>query len=125
MNEDLEARLHKARRSLANARLSFEQGDHDFAVSRAYYAMFYAAEALLASRGLAFSKHSAVIGAIAREFVRTGELEPRHFEAIDFAFRERNVADYGYTESVPAATARRVLQDAEGFISEVETKLRG
>ena len=31
-----------------------------FAASRAYYAMFYAAEALLQSRGLAFSKHSAV-----------------------------------------------------------------
>lgn len=54
MSAQTEALLAKARRSLDNARRSLEAGDAEFAASRAYYAMFYAAEALLLSRGLVF-----------------------------------------------------------------------
>lgn len=71
MRAETEALLTKARRSLDNARRSLDAGDADFAASRAYYAMFYAAEALLLSRGLAFSKHAAVIAEFTREFVRS------------------------------------------------------
>jgi len=52
--------IRKADKSLAGAHVLLEEGFYGFAASRAYYAMFYAAEALLQSRGLAFSKHSAV-----------------------------------------------------------------
>lgn len=61
MNADVEKLLDKARRSLASARREVNDENHDFAASRGYYAMFYAAEALLLQLGLAFSKHSAVI----------------------------------------------------------------
>jgi len=45
------------------------QGRHyRIAVSRAYYATFYAAGAALLDRGLQFSKHSAVIARFGREF---------------------------------------------------------
>jgi uncharacterized protein (UPF0332 family) len=50
----------------------FADGDFDGAASRAYYVMFDVAEALLLSRGLAFSSHSAVISAFGREFANTG-----------------------------------------------------
>ena len=36
--------------------------------------MFYMAQALLEGEGLAFSKHSAVIAALGRYFVKTGRL---------------------------------------------------
>lgn len=57
------ALIHKAHRSLAAADRLAKDDDLDFAVSRAYYAMFYAAQAVLLSRGLRFSKHAAVIAA--------------------------------------------------------------
>jgi uncharacterized protein (UPF0332 family) len=53
----------KARRAVDNARAQMELGDHDFTTSRAYYSMFYVAEAFLLEKGLALSKHSAVIAA--------------------------------------------------------------
>ena len=57
------ALLKKARDSLRAARVLADQEHlYDFAVSRAYYTIFYAAEAFLLGEGLAFSKHSAVIG---------------------------------------------------------------
>jgi uncharacterized protein (UPF0332 family) len=52
------ALLQKAQDSLRGARLLAGDGLYDFAVSRAYYTMFYAAEALLLGQRLSFSKHS-------------------------------------------------------------------
>lgn len=54
--------LLKAARAIRAAELLLREGDPDFASARAYYAMFYAAEALLFERGLQFRKHGAVHG---------------------------------------------------------------
>jgi len=66
------ALLRKARDSLRGATLLAGDGLYDFAASRAYYTMFYVAEALLLGEGLPFSKHTAVIAAFGRRFARTG-----------------------------------------------------
>jgi uncharacterized protein (UPF0332 family) len=86
--------LNKARRSLAAAQRLAADGYLDFAVSRAYYAMFYTAQAFLLSRGLRFSKHSAVIAAFGQEFAREDEaLREFHHWVIE-AQDARNAADY-------------------------------
>lgn len=59
MRQELEDLASKARESLDAAELLFERKFYDFATSRAYYAMFYLAEAALFTKGLSFSKHSA------------------------------------------------------------------
>ncbi|MBI4830274.1 MAG: HEPN domain-containing protein [Candidatus Lindowbacteria bacterium] len=58
MTPEQAALTEKARESLDAAKLLESQGYLDFAVSRAYYAMFYVAEAFLLGEGLTFSKHS-------------------------------------------------------------------
>ncbi len=52
MKPEQAALLRKAESSLKAARLLASEAYHDFAASRAYYAMFYAAEALLLGAGL-------------------------------------------------------------------------
>jgi uncharacterized protein (UPF0332 family) len=52
--------LIQARDSLEAAKLLTQGGHHGFAASRAYYTMFYVAEAFLIGEGLSFSKHFAV-----------------------------------------------------------------
>jgi uncharacterized protein (UPF0332 family) len=47
MSPEVKALLHKAGESLQAAELLQREGYLDFAASRAYYAMFYAAQALL------------------------------------------------------------------------------
>jgi len=47
MNTDIVWLLDKAERSLSAARLLLDQEHHDFAISRAYYAMFYVLRAFL------------------------------------------------------------------------------
>lgn len=46
------------------------------AVNRAYYAVFYMAEALLNEKDLRFKKHGSVHGSFSRYFVKTGVLRP-------------------------------------------------
>jgi uncharacterized protein (UPF0332 family) len=52
VNPEVKALLEKAKRSQRVAAKLFKDGDIDFAASRAYYSLFYIAEALLLSRDL-------------------------------------------------------------------------
>lgn len=56
------------------------------AVSRAYYAMFYAATAVLGSRGLWRSKHQGLIAALGEYLVKPGLIEPRYGRILHDAF---------------------------------------
>ena len=77
MKPEVEELLDKARRSIKTANNIFKDGEVDFAGSRAYYALFYIAEALLLERGLAFSSHSAVIANFGKEFAKPKSLNPK------------------------------------------------
>lgn len=66
MKPKQKALFEKALRSMRAARVLNETGLPEFAASRAYYTMFYLAEAFLEGEGLSFSKHSAVISAFGR-----------------------------------------------------------
>lgn len=74
MTLEQEALLRKARDSLRGARVLADQKLYDFAVSRAYYRMFYVAEAFLLGEGLTFSKHSAVIASFGQRFAKPGRV---------------------------------------------------
>ncbi len=69
MTPEIEELLERARQSQKAAAKLLRGGFYNFAASRAYYAMFYITQALLLSKGLSFSSHSAVIAAFGKEFV--------------------------------------------------------
>lgn len=60
------------------AALNLSEDFYGSAVNRAYYAIFYAANALLVTQGLARSKHSGVIAAFRERFVKTGLIEAEY-----------------------------------------------
>lgn len=72
-------RLESAEERLKAARLLLERQMYADAVSRAYYAVFQAARAALATRDLDSKKHSGIIGLFNQQFVKTGIL-PRIME---------------------------------------------
>ncbi|MCL4529761.1 MAG: HEPN domain-containing protein [Chloroflexi bacterium] len=53
-----------------------DMGKAEFSAGRAYYAMFYIAEALFSEKGLEFKQHGRVIGAYGLHFAKTKELDP-------------------------------------------------
>lgn len=73
-SEEVKANLERAVQSIEAARQLASGGYFDFAASRAYYAAFYAATAVLLGEGMEVSKHSAVISFIHQRFVKTGRL---------------------------------------------------
>ena len=77
MKPETEKLLAKASRAIDAAKLLLQAGDADFAAGRAYYVMFYVAEALLAEKGRRFRRHSAVQAAYGDEFAKPAVLDPQ------------------------------------------------
>jgi uncharacterized protein (UPF0332 family) len=108
--------LRKSRQSLDAAKLMEQQHYNDFAASRAYYAMFYVAEALLLEYGLSFSKHSAVIAAFGERFAKTRLLSPEFHRYLIEGQSSRNVADNGLGPELSQADAALQIARAEEFL---------
>lgn len=119
MSAEIDALVHKGHRSLTTAKKLFADRDYDFAVSRAYYAMFYLAEAALLSQGMAFSSHKAVIGAFGRVFVKPGHLPAEMHRALRKGFMERAIGDYDARQVYPRERAEGVLDGAQRFVTVV------
>jgi uncharacterized protein (UPF0332 family) len=124
MTSGIEALFTKARESLAAAHVLTKDGYYDFATSRAYYAMFYVASALLADLRLSYSSHSAVISAFGREFAKTGRLDSKYHRWLIDAQDLRNIGDYGVGSQVPKEYAEAVCDWAAQFINAAEAFLQ-
>ena len=123
MTSGIEALFTKARESLAAAQVLTKDGYYDFAASRAYYAMFYVASALLANLGQSYSSHSAVISAFGREFAKTARLDSKFHRWLIDAKDLRNIGDYGVGSQVPKEYAETACDWAVQFITAAEALL--
>ena len=118
------ANWERAEQSLEAARDLAAGCYYDIAASRAYYAAFYAATAVLLCEGLAFSKHSGVIAAVHQYLVKPGRLDQRHGKALNLLFELRGVGDYGVTVHVSEPEATEAIRVATDFLDAVEPLLR-
>jgi uncharacterized protein (UPF0332 family) len=116
--------IEKAERSLLAAQQLVQQKFHEFAVSRAYYAMFYVAEALLDQEGLSFSSHAAVISAFGQRFARSGKLPAEFHRYLIDAQSQRTRADYDPRPELSQQDAEKLLQQARSFITAASEYLR-
>lgn len=120
MTKEQQQLINKARDSLKAARLLANEKLYDFAVSRAYYTMFYIAEAFLLSENLSFSKHSAVISKFGEYFARTGRIPPEFHRHLIQAEQSRIKADYDATSKATETEATEQIARAEEFITLAE-----
>ena len=115
--------LRKAEDSLNAAKLMQQNGYHDFAASRAYYTMFYLAEAFLLEYGLAFSKHSAVIAAFGERFSKTGLVPPELHRYLRDGQDSRNVGDYHFGSTLTGDQAALQIARGERFLEVARERL--
>jgi uncharacterized protein (UPF0332 family) len=109
--------LDKAQRAIQAAQALLIAGDFpDFAIGRAYYAMFYIAEALLEEKDLRFSKHGGVHGAFGEHYVKTGLFDPKFHRWLLNAFDTRIEGDYGAEVIVVTDDAEKLIHQAEEFL---------
>jgi uncharacterized protein (UPF0332 family) len=120
---EVAANLERADESIRAAQKLAADGFHDFAASRAYYAAFYAASAVLLSEGVDMSKHSGVIASIHQRFVKTGRLDREQGKALNWLFGLRTVGDYGVTAHVSRQETEQAIRAAESFLAAIKALL--
>lgn len=111
--------LDKAWRSIAAAQRNLIAGDHDFAVSRAYYAAFYGMEAVLITKDLVFSKHAATISAFNKHFIKTGVFPKIFGKYINKLFSERQLGDYAANLQLGHSDADEGIRMAEEIVQKI------
>lgn len=102
--------------SLGAAQRDLRDGYCDLAASRAYYATFHAASALLVAGEKRFAKHSGVIASIHRDYVKEGKLPTDAGKIMSSLFSLRTIADYGGSKHVAPEDAERAVADAQRFL---------
>lgn len=113
------ALIQKAKRYLKSAQLLLEDKDYESSVSRTYYAMFYAAQAVLLTKNLSFSSHKGVISAFGEHFVKTGTFPKKMGRELNRAFEKRQIGDYEYTFVVSNEDAEQMLQSGKEFVNTI------
>lgn len=91
--------------------------------SRAYYAVFHAARALLFSLGLEVKSHRAALSMLGEHFVKPGRLSPELGRLASHMQRDREDADYDPGTLVTNVQATRAVADAEAFVAEARRLL--
>lgn len=87
-------KLKKADEALREAKLLFENNFNDAAISRLYYAAFYAISALLINLNLNPKTHQGVKSLFHKEYIYTGKLDVEFSDFYTLLMAKRNEADY-------------------------------
>jgi uncharacterized protein (UPF0332 family) len=116
--------LEKAADTIEAAEILLDNDKAEIAVGRAYYAMFYVAEALLNEKALRFSKHGNVHAAYGEHFAKTKILDPKFHRWLMNSFDVRQIGDYAVDTDIEPDDARIVIEQAREFMAAANDYLR-
>ncbi len=94
------------------------------ACNRAYYGIFYAASALLYSKGKSYGKHSAVLAAFRQYFIKTGEFDKKWSDDYRVIMENRHTADYELQDDLNKEDALTAIEKSKEFVKEVKKWLQ-
>ncbi|MEL7224660.1 MAG: HEPN domain-containing protein [Cyanobacteria bacterium P01_D01_bin.36] len=123
MREAQKLLLEKAKESLRAAELLSNETMYGFAASRAYYSMFYVAQAFLIEESLSFSSHAAVISSFGKTFAKTKRLPTKFHRYLIDAAQTRTDGDYNTATTVTAGEAFESIAHAKEFIAVADDEL--
>ena len=133
MIEDWHGYIAKAEENLKAAEHAFGQGWCDVVGSRAYYAAFHAAIALLQrftsyrpdrQKGRVRWPHAAVQAQCSNLLVRAKILPSEHKSTLPELMGYRETADYG-SDSLSKRFAKEALKKAKDFVTIASTRING
>lgn len=124
LEHQLAAMVGKAERSLKAAQRHAQEGDYDFASSKAYYAVFHLMQAALLTKRLTFSKHSGVMTGFSEQFIKPGVFPSDFGQKIQRLRRDREIGDYGYALIVDPADAQEDVRLAAQLVLAINDYLK-
>lgn len=127
MNEEtkdlVRYRIDRAKETLEGAKLLYDNKKLFSAVNRIYYAIFYAANALLLTKGLSSSKHAGVLALFNKEFINENIVSKESGRFFSEMFEFRQKADYKDLVKFEKKDVEVWLAKASEFIPEIEKLL--
>jgi uncharacterized protein (UPF0332 family) len=110
--------LQLADESLDDAEFLLQDDQLKAAANRAYYAMFYAVRAALASDGMERPRtHKGAINLFSRYWVRTGKVDKVFAGNLQDAFDLRQKGDYDVYAVLGGKVVRETIEKAKTFVS--------
>ena len=122
MKEGTRKILAKAVRSLEAAKELLSDGVIDLAAGRGYYAMLYAAKALLYENGVHVQAHARIVETFERDIVRRGRVPASHLDWIRAALRRRTL-DRESELAPTSADVETLIEQARQIVAEASRAL--
>lgn len=123
MTGEIEQHLDRGQELISVAEQLLAAGYMADAVSRAYYAMFHGATAVLLSIEIERASHGALIAAFAQFVTKPGLMDRNFHRYLLDAFASRTESDYGPAPDVSVDEARETIDRAKEFLSAVKNYL--
>jgi len=123
ISPEIQILLDRADESHQAAKALIDGSFARFSAAQSYYTMFYLVEAILYSKGLRFSSHSALAGAYGKEFAKTGILDPKFHRYLLIAQKRRETGHYGIEKTITEEEALESFQWAGEFMQAVKDYL--
>lgn len=115
--------IKKSSQSLETARMLFEQTKFEAVSSQSYYAVFHILQAVLLTKNLSFAKHSGVISAFSKFFIKE-RIFPEDFgRKIKDLRKDRELGDYDYFCHISSERAATDLKNAEEIMKAIKKYL--
>ena len=108
--------LAKSKEKLVVARSLLKLKDYEDAVSRAYYCVFHAAQAMLLTEGLSAHTHQGLISLFSSHFIKTGKLEKKLGKYLVELKDDRERSDYEIYSTIDKETATQSIKEADEFL---------
>jgi uncharacterized protein (UPF0332 family) len=116
--------IEKADRKIEVAEKLLKSNDYEDAISRAYYAVYHAAQALLLSEGQKAETHKGLVTLFGLLFVKTGKFSKDLGKYLANLKDDREASDYEVFSFIDSETAEKALKEAKEFLKETKNYLR-
>jgi len=123
MTDEARRYLSKAEHALEVAEDLLKGGHAPDAASKIYYAMYYAAQAVLKAEGIDVIKHSAVESAFGYHFAKPGRIDPKFHRMLINARKVREIADYDIDEKIVEPVASLKIDEGRAFLAAMKDYL--
>jgi hypothetical protein len=116
MTEESQLHFERAAECVEDSRILLDNERLAASVARAYYAMFHAATAVLAEKGVKRSSHRGVLSAFGQYLVKPGLITQDFHSYLREAFELRQQTDYDPIVDVGIQQAKEILEQAVDFV---------
>ncbi|ACK71322.1 HEPN domain protein [Gloeothece citriformis PCC 7424] len=110
--------LNLAQEELLPAELLLNNNLYRACISRSYYALYHATQALLDAKNLNPQTHRGLIKQFGQHFIKSGDLSQDLSRILTDTFDLRQLSDYDKTISITKKQAETTLKTAKLFIHE-------